>query len=222
MQTGWGATQEPRKEREGVGAMDGCWTDAGRMFRRSEGCGSLGAHPSVRHPSAPRQLEPCLVEGRVLRLFAVVSSVSLSFAALQCVSDLTLALFPSLQPSNKTFKVKRLLGKKVKQNRPIPNWFRFKTDTDIRYDNLRFCVLFLPQITRLFESPFSFQPRLTAHLTTLFSLFCSFFNDVSFALFLAQTLFPFTFVSPPSALSRLFLPYFLPHFLLFGSISRLP
>ncbi|KAJ3326385.1 E3 ubiquitin-protein ligase bre1 [Blyttiomyces sp. JEL0837] len=42
-----------------------------------------------------------------------------------------------MEPSNKTFKVKRILGKKQKQNRPIPNWFRFKTDNTIRYNAKR-------------------------------------------------------------------------------------
>ncbi|KAJ3196649.1 hypothetical protein HK101_008226 [Irineochytrium annulatum] len=35
------------------------------------------------------------------------------------------------QPSNKTFKIKRILGKKQKQNRPIPNWIRLRTDNTI-------------------------------------------------------------------------------------------
>ncbi|KAI9349132.1 ribosomal L39 protein-domain-containing protein [Obelidium mucronatum] len=43
----------------------------------------------------------------------------------------------SINPSNKTFKIKRILGKAQKQNRPIPNWFRFKTDTKIRYNAKR-------------------------------------------------------------------------------------
>ncbi|KAJ2779498.1 60S ribosomal protein L39 [Coemansia javaensis] len=29
-------------------------------------------------------------------------------------------------PSNKTFRVKRVLGKKTKQNRQMPAWFRAK------------------------------------------------------------------------------------------------
>ncbi|KAJ3041185.1 60S ribosomal protein L39 [Rhizophlyctis rosea] len=41
------------------------------------------------------------------------------------------------QPSNKSFRVKRILGKKQKQNRPIPNWFRLKTDNTIRYNAKR-------------------------------------------------------------------------------------
>ncbi|ORY44072.1 60S ribosomal protein L39 [Rhizoclosmatium globosum] len=40
-------------------------------------------------------------------------------------------------PSNKSFLIKRKLGKAQKQNRPIPNWFRFKTDTTIRYNAKR-------------------------------------------------------------------------------------
>ena len=39
---------------------------------------------------------------------------------------------PLVQPSHKSLKVKRILGKKVKQNRPIPNWIRFRTDNTIR------------------------------------------------------------------------------------------
>ncbi|KAJ3147069.1 60S ribosomal protein L39 [Geranomyces variabilis] len=40
-------------------------------------------------------------------------------------------------PSNKSFKVKRILGKKQKQNRPIPNWIRLRTDNTIRYNAKR-------------------------------------------------------------------------------------
>ncbi|RUS16784.1 ribosomal L39 protein-domain-containing protein [Endogone sp. FLAS-F59071] len=41
------------------------------------------------------------------------------------------------QPSNKTFKIKRILGKKQKQNRPIPQWIRLRTDNKIRYNAKR-------------------------------------------------------------------------------------
>ncbi|RKP01752.1 hypothetical protein CXG81DRAFT_25591 [Caulochytrium protostelioides] len=37
----------------------------------------------------------------------------------------------------KSFALKRKLGKKAKQNRPIPNWFRMKTDNTIRYNAKR-------------------------------------------------------------------------------------
>ena len=37
----------------------------------------------------------------------------------------------------KTFKLKMHLAKKIKQNRPLPQWFRMKTDTKIRYNMKR-------------------------------------------------------------------------------------
>ena len=36
------------------------------------------------------------------------------------------------QGSNKTFIIKRKLGKKLKQNRPMPNWIRQRTDNTVR------------------------------------------------------------------------------------------
>ena len=39
-----------------------------------------------------------------------------------------------IQPSQKTLKIKTKLAKKAKQNRPIPYWFRLKTDNKIRCD----------------------------------------------------------------------------------------
>ena len=41
--------------------------------------------------------------------------------------------FSPPQPSNKTFKVNKILGKKAKQNRPLPQWIRMRTDNKIRY-----------------------------------------------------------------------------------------
>ncbi|KAF5328643.1 hypothetical protein D9619_011530 [Psilocybe cf. subviscida] len=35
-------------------------------------------------------------------------------------------------PSQKTFRTKRILAKASRQNRPIPQWFRLKTDTKIQ------------------------------------------------------------------------------------------
>ena len=37
------------------------------------------------------------------------------------------------QPSQKTFRTKRTLAKKLKQNRPIPYWIRLRTGNTIRY-----------------------------------------------------------------------------------------
>ncbi|KAF9130667.1 60S ribosomal protein L39 [Mortierella sp. 14UC] len=41
------------------------------------------------------------------------------------------------RPSNKSFIIKRKLGKKQKQNRPLPNWCRMRTDNKIRYNAKR-------------------------------------------------------------------------------------
>ena len=41
------------------------------------------------------------------------------------------------QPSQKTFKTKKILGKKQKQNRPIPQWIRMRTGNTIRYNAKR-------------------------------------------------------------------------------------
>ena len=41
-----------------------------------------------------------------------------------------------VQPSQKTFLIKRKLAKKAKQNRPIPQWIRFRTDNKIRCGSL--------------------------------------------------------------------------------------
>jgi len=40
-------------------------------------------------------------------------------------------------PSHKTFRIKQKLAKKAKQNRPVPQWFRMKTDNRIRYNMKR-------------------------------------------------------------------------------------
>jgi large subunit ribosomal protein L39e len=40
---------------------------------------------------------------------------------------------PTHQPAHKTFRIKRILGKKQRQNRPIPQWIRMRTDNTIRF-----------------------------------------------------------------------------------------
>ncbi|XP_067913707.1 large ribosomal subunit protein eL39-like [Heterodontus francisci] len=40
-------------------------------------------------------------------------------------------------PSHKTFRIKPFLAKKMKQNRPIPQWIHMKTDNKIRYNSKR-------------------------------------------------------------------------------------
>jgi len=39
--------------------------------------------------------------------------------------------------SIKTLRNKKFLAKKMKQNRPIPQWIRFRTDNKIRYNAKR-------------------------------------------------------------------------------------
>ncbi|KAA0050937.1 60S ribosomal protein L39, partial [Cucurbita argyrosperma subsp. argyrosperma] len=41
------------------------------------------------------------------------------------------------QPSHKTFRIKKKLAKKMRQNRPIPHWIRLRTDNTIRYNAKR-------------------------------------------------------------------------------------
>ncbi|CAN3376081.1 hypothetical protein JNB11_02415 [Kocuria palustris] len=40
-------------------------------------------------------------------------------------------------PSQKSFKVKQKLAKASKQNRPLPQWIRLRTDNTIRYNAKR-------------------------------------------------------------------------------------
>ncbi|XP_050383030.1 60S ribosomal protein L39-1-like [Argentina anserina] len=39
--------------------------------------------------------------------------------------------------SHKTFIIKKKLGKKMRQNMPIPHWIRMRTDNTIRYNAKR-------------------------------------------------------------------------------------
>ncbi|KAJ1981233.1 60S ribosomal protein L39 [Dimargaris verticillata] len=39
--------------------------------------------------------------------------------------------------AHKSLIIKKKLGKKLRQNRPLPQWFRFKSDTTIRYNAKR-------------------------------------------------------------------------------------
>ncbi|GMH82968.1 hypothetical protein TrVE_jg9793 [Triparma verrucosa] len=46
-------------------------------------------------------------------------------------------ILPSTMPSQKTFRVKKILAKKQKQNRPLPQWCRFKADCAVKYNAKR-------------------------------------------------------------------------------------
>uniref|UniRef100_A0A7I4AX55 60S ribosomal protein L39 n=1 Tax=Physcomitrium patens TaxID=3218 RepID=A0A7I4AX55_PHYPA len=41
-------------------------------------------------------------------------------------------------PSQKTFRIKKKLAKKLRQNRPIPHWIRMRTDNTIRHASNRY------------------------------------------------------------------------------------
>tara|TARA_X000001036_G_scaffold421478_1_gene443371 strand:+ start:329 stop:616 length:288 start_codon:yes stop_codon:yes gene_type:complete len=71
--------------------------------------------------------------GRASRFFFFCLSIA-------CSLEGSLSLFCIIvkkQPSQKTFKIKKILGKKQKQNRPIPQWIRMKTGNTIRYNAKR-------------------------------------------------------------------------------------
>ncbi|XP_022007047.1 60S ribosomal protein L39-1-like [Helianthus annuus] len=40
-------------------------------------------------------------------------------------------------PSHKSFKIKKKLGKKKRQNKPIPKWIVFRTGNTIKYNAKR-------------------------------------------------------------------------------------
>ena len=46
-------------------------------------------------------------------------------------------LLPTTQPSQKTFRTKRTLAKKQRQNRPLPHWVRLRTDNTIKWNAKR-------------------------------------------------------------------------------------
>lgn len=76
--------------------------------------------------------------GRSLRFLSTV---------LLCLSALQVLLVPLLhnthfinsfsQPSQKTFRTKRTLAKKQRQNRPLPQWIRMRTDNTIQWNAKR-------------------------------------------------------------------------------------
>ncbi|XP_032686856.1 60S ribosomal protein L39 [Odontomachus brunneus] len=79
----------------------------------------------------------CLAKHRMLfyRLFCLgslittrASSITLSTSARNTTSTMS---------AHKTFIIKRKLAKKLKQNRPIPQWVRMRTGNTIRYNAKR-------------------------------------------------------------------------------------
>ena len=83
--------------------------------------GRDAARPRLRaHPSATR-----------IRVWRVFPTFPPRFSDLRPPSRF------AQQPSQKTFKTKKILGKKQKQNRPIPQWIRMRTGNTIRYNAKR-------------------------------------------------------------------------------------
>ncbi|KAF5725857.1 hypothetical protein HS088_TW23G00587 [Tripterygium wilfordii] len=54
-----------------------------------------------------------------------------------CCTVLTMIYLICSRTSHKTFRIKKKLAKKMRQNRPIPHWIRMRTDNTIRYNAKR-------------------------------------------------------------------------------------
>ncbi|KAH8108030.1 ribosomal L39 protein-domain-containing protein [Cristinia sonorae] len=73
--------------------------------------------------------------GKSIQLYRAILA-NLIFSLLSTDLD-DVAQHSSTMPSQKTFRTKRILAKASRQNRPIPQWFRLKTDTKIQYNAKR-------------------------------------------------------------------------------------
>ncbi|TFY54180.1 hypothetical protein EVG20_g9813 [Dentipellis fragilis] len=84
---------------------------------------------------APRLLGLCRAFALCHQLYRVATGDNLIFHTDANVPHD--AARSSEMPSQKTFRTKRILAKASRQNRPIPQWFRLKTDTKIQYNAKR-------------------------------------------------------------------------------------
>ena len=64
-----------------------------------------------------------------------------------------LATSADTQPSQKTFRIKQKLAKKSRQNRPVPQWFRLKTDSESSLYSLMIWPPLTPQTAFRLASP---------------------------------------------------------------------
>ncbi|EJK75661.1 hypothetical protein THAOC_02610 [Thalassiosira oceanica] len=55
----------------------------------------------------------------------------------QCIPVTNSCSYSVPQPSQKTFRTKRTLAKKQRQNRPLPQWIRLRTDNTVKYNAKR-------------------------------------------------------------------------------------
>ncbi|CAL9087324.1 unnamed protein product [Musa acuminata var. zebrina] len=67
----------------------------------------------------------------------VPSMVVLLLPGRQKATSLAVVSGAAEMPSHKTFRIKKKLAKKMRQNRPIPHWIRMRTDNTIRYNAKR-------------------------------------------------------------------------------------
>ncbi|KAK8566628.1 hypothetical protein V6N13_002325 [Hibiscus sabdariffa] len=84
---------------------------------------------------------PSMASSSLVRIAVVGDVVSFSRALTLQLEDLRSAFIATAEvpkmPSHKTFRIKKKLAKKMRQNRPIPYWIRMRTDNTIRYNAKR-------------------------------------------------------------------------------------
>ncbi|KAH9404432.1 60S ribosomal protein L39 [Tyrophagus putrescentiae] len=81
----------------------------------------MGADKEKNGPEPPQQLPSLHTRDLCCLLFLLV----------------TRAEVRHIMSAHKTFKIKRVLAKKQRQNRPVPQWIRMKTGNKIRYNAKR-------------------------------------------------------------------------------------
>ncbi|KAG7029487.1 60S ribosomal protein L39, partial [Cucurbita argyrosperma subsp. argyrosperma] len=90
-------------------------------------------------------LGDCLGPSNVVLAVHIRCSSPLSLVSSEIRVSVSCFLFVALaagsrfskMPSHKTFRIKKKLAKKMRQNRPIPHWIRLRTDNTIRYNAKR-------------------------------------------------------------------------------------
>ena len=66
-----------------------------------------------------------------------VGGLSNTLCSCPCISVTNPCSNSVPQPSQKTFRTKRTLAKKQRQNRPLPQWIRLRTDNTVKYNAKR-------------------------------------------------------------------------------------
>lgn len=85
-----------------------------------------------RSPSCAPSLAPSLFHSTKALFFLWPR-----FSYFVVLSPFLLNTIKTLQPSQKTFRTKRTLAKKQRQNRPLPHWIRLRTDNSIKWNAKR-------------------------------------------------------------------------------------